>query len=240
MGLDIDLGKSLANIGETIVEAQEKFVESNLYGIFNSALDTGIRIALPEVAEDVVIDVKDTLMENGFRDGVKQIWNNIKEFGKSAYGLITGKFESVEQIQNATKEGGVLDVVSGIFDFALNKAVDNEKISKSTRQNVKNAKNSVVRSIKNQVSDSLDKQIGYVEKIEEYNEKWQDCFDKQDLSGMKKANKNIQKYLNKTIPLENVLKNARRIEIMQNLVESTGSFDITEEERELVNSLSVY
>jgi len=238
MDLNTDLGKTLDSVMDSIEEAQAQFVQSDLYGIFNSAIDTGIRVALPEVAEDIVINIKDTLMENGFRDGAKQIWNNIKEFGKSALGLITGKFESVEQIQMATKSGGVLDVISGIFDVALNKAADSEKISKSTQKSIKSTKNSVVSSIKSQISENIDDQIGYVEKINQYNEKWQECFDNQDLSGMKKANKNIQKYLNKTLPLENVLKVARKIEIMQNLVESTGSFDITEEEKELATVLA--
>ena len=58
-----------------------------------------------------------------------------------------------------------------------------------------------------------------------------------DLKGMKNANKNIQKYLEKTLPLENLLKEARKIEIMQNLVENTGSFDITEDEKELADAL---
>lgn len=238
MGLDIDLGKSLANIGETIVEAQEKFVESNLYGIFNTALDTGIKIALPDYAEDIVIGIKDTLMENGFVEGAKQIWSNIKEFGKSALGVINGKFDSIEQVQMATKSGGVLDIVSNIFDFALDKAVDNEKISKSTRQTIKSNKNSIIKDIKNKVSENLDDQVGYVEKINEHSQKWQEYFENEDLAGMKRANKNIQKYLEKTLPLENVLKNARKIEIMQNLVENTGSFDITEEEKELASILA--
>ena len=238
MNLGTDLENTLNNIVDSIEEAQAEFMQSDLYGIFNTALDAGIRIALPEVAEDIVIDAKDALMENGIREGAKKIWENIKTFGKSALGLATGKFESIEQIQVAAKSGGVLDIISNIFDFALDSAVDNEKISKTTGKSIKSSKNSVVKSIKSKISENIDEQVGFVEKINKYNEKWQNCFDNKDLSGMQKANKNIQKYLNKTIPLENVLKNARKIEIMQNLVESTGSFDITEEEKELASALS--
>ena len=241
MNIETDLGKAINNIvalGNNLAAAQEQFVQNNLYDIFNMALDTGIKIALPEIVEDAVIDIKDALLENGFKEGAKQIWNNIKEFGKSALGIVSGNFENLGQVQTAVKTGGVLDVVSKIFDFALNKAVDNEKISKSTRQSLKTKKNSIVKDIKNKVLENLDAQIKYVEKIEEYNEKWKTCFDNKDLKGMKNANKNIQKYLEKTLPLEEVLKKARKIEIMQNLVESTGSFDITEEEKELATALA--
>lgn len=238
MDLAADIGRTMNTISNNLAEAQEKFVQSGLYDIFNSALDTGIKIALPDMVDDAVIDIKDALMENGLKDGVKQIWNNIKSFGKSALGIATGKFDSVEQIQTATKTGGVLDTISKIFDFALDKAVDNEKITKSTRQSLKTQKNSIIKDIKKQVSEDLDNQVGYVEKINEYSEKWQTCFDNEDLSGMKNANRYIQKYLEKTLPLEEVLKNARKIEIMQSLVENTGSFDITEEEKELANVLA--
>ena len=146
-------------LGNDLAVAQERFVQSGLYDIFNSALDTGIKVALPDIAEDIVIDVKDAILENGLKDGTKQIWNNIKEFGRSTLGIVTGKFDSIEQIQMATKTGGVLDTVSKVFDYALDKAVDNEKISKATRQSLKTKKNSIVKNIKSKVSENLDEQI---------------------------------------------------------------------------------
>ena len=103
---------------------------------------------------------------------------------------------------------------------------------------MKSAKNSIIKDIKGDISEELDNQVKYIEKLEEYNNKWTECFNNKDLSGMKNANKNIQKYLDKTLPLENTLKMARKIEIMQNLVENTGSFDITEEEQELATVLA--
>lgn len=241
MNLSNSLNNTLNNVinfGNNLANLQEKFVQSNLYDIFNVALDTGIRTALPTVAEDVAIDVKNSLLENGFKDGIKQIWNNTKEFGKSALGIATGKFDNLEQVQIATKAGGVLDSVSKIFDFALDKAVEKEKISKSTRQSLKTKKNSIIKDIKNKVSENLDNQVVYLEKINEYSDKWQECFENEDLNGMKNANRNIQKYLNKVLPLEKTIQNARKIEIIQCLVENTGDFDITEEEKELATALS--
>lgn len=241
MDIDNSLGKVLnnvSNLGNMLATAQEKFTQSNLYGIFDTALDAGIKIALPNVVEDAAIDIKDALLENGFKEGAKQIWSNIKEYAKSTWGIVSGKFDSLEQVQIATKTGGVLDNVSKIFDYALDKAVDNGKITKSVRQSLKTKKNSIVKDIKNKVSEDLDNQVVYVERIHEYCNKWQECFENEDLKGMKNANKNIQKYLEKVLPMEDILKNARKIEIMQNLVENTESFDITEEEMELAGVLA--
>lgn len=239
--MNIDAQRTIDNvlaIGNNLAIAQEKFMQSNLFDIFNTALDTGIKIALPDIAEDIVIDIKDSLLENGFVEGSKQIWNNIKEFGKSALGIVSGKFENIEQVQTATKNGGVLDIVSNIFDFALDKAVDNEKITKSMKNSIKSKKNSIVKDIKNKVSENLEKQEKNIEKLNEYNNKWEKCFEEKDLKGMKNAKNNITKYLEKVMPLENVINNARKIEIMHNLIESTGSFDITDEEKELASALA--
>lgn len=241
----MDLSEGLENVKnsllvfeEKLADAQERFMKTNIGKILNNALDTGIKIALPDVAEDIVISTKDSLLQNGLKDGVKEIWNNIKDYGKSVFGLVTGNFESVEQVQKATKSGGILDVFSNIFDFALDKSVDSGKISKSARKSLKSAKNSILKEIKGDISEELDNQVKYIEKIDEYNNKWIECFNNKDLKGMKNANKNIQKYLEKVLPLENTLKSARKIETIQNLVESTGSFDITEEEQELAKVLA--
>ena len=224
MDLKTNLDKAMnkiVSIGNQLADAQEKFVQSHLYEIFNVALDAGIKATVPSIADDALIDIKNSILENGMTDGIKEIWNNIKEYGKTAFGIVSGKFDSIEQVQMATKTGGVLDTVSKIFDFALDKAVDKGEISKSTRQSLKTKKNSIIKNIKSEISEELDNQVKYIEKINEYNMKWQECFKNEDLSGMKNANRNIQKYLEKTLPLEETLKQARKVEIIQTLVEST-------------------
>lgn len=238
MNIDNKLVNIFDKLNNGLENCQQKFMQSNLYDIFNMALDTGIRIALPEIAENIVIDIKDSLLENGFKDGTKQIWDNLKEYGKSVLGIASGKFDSIEQVKLATKTGGTIDIISKIFDFALDKVVDNGKVSKGIKQKIKNQKNSIVKDIKSKISEDLDNQIKVVEKINDYNTKWYEQFEKKDLASMKNIYKNIQKNLNKILPLENIIKESRKIEILQNLVESTGNFDITEEERELANVLA--
>ena len=229
--------ENFMEIGENIALAQEKFMQSNLYDIVNNVLDVGIKVALPEVAEDVVIDIKDTLMENGLKDGTKQIWNNIKEFGKSALGIVTGKFDNIEQIQIATKTGGALDFLSKIFDFALDKAEDKGNISKNVKKSLKTEKNSIIKNVKIKVNNNLEEQQKNIEKINEYNDKWQKSFDNKDLKGMNSALKNIKKYLEKIVPFEDIINRARKIEIMHNLVQNSGNFNITDEAKELAESL---
>ena len=228
----------LNNVGDTISNLQEKFVESNFGKIVKEVMNVGIRVALPDFAENMVIDVTNSLYDNGLKDGIKEIWNNIKSYGKSFLGVSTGKFENIEQIQKATKNGGILDTISSAFDFALEKAVDNEKITRKTRQSIKTQKNEMIKKMKKEIEAEVDNQEINVQKINEYATKWQEAFDNKDLKGMKNANKNLKKYLENTMPLENILSESKKIDIIQNLVENTGSFDITNEEKELAGALS--
>ena len=235
----MELIKNVVNgLGDTISNLQEKFVESNFGKIVKEVLNVGIRVALPDFAENMVIDATNAIYDNGLKDGIKEIWGNIKSYGKSFLGVSTGKFENIEQIQKATKNGGILDTISSAFDFALEKAVDNDKITRKTRQSIKTQKNDMIKKMKKEIEAEIDNQEINVQKINEYTGKWQEAFENQDLKGMKQANKNLKKYLETTIPLENLLSESKKIDIMQNLVESTGSFDITEEEKELAGALS--
>lgn len=240
MELSENMNNTINNIvefGHKLEDAQARFIQSDLFNIINKAVDCGIRIALPEVAEDVVIDVKDKFIENGFENGIKEIWNDIKETGKSIFGLASGKFESIEQVEMAIKSGGILDSISKIFDFALDKVVDSGKISKEAKKSIKNQKNSIIKDVKNSISSEFENQISYVEKIRDYNKKWNESYENRDLKGMKNANKNIQKYLQKTLPLENVLKESRKIEILQKLIQNSGNFDFSNYEKELAEVL---
>ena len=238
MELMENMGQKLSNISEKISDIQGKFFESNFGQIINSVLDVGIRVALPDFSENMMIDIKNALFENGLKDGVKQIWTNIKEYGKSFLGISTGKFNNIDEIQKATKTGGILDTISSAFDFALEKSVENGKITRKARQSIKKQKNSMIKDMKKEILDEVDNQSLYIEKINQYKEKWQECFDNKDLKGMKNANKNIKKYMEKVVPLENLLSDSKKIDVIQSLVESTGSFEVTKEEQELAKVLT--
>ena len=72
------IGQALNNFGEKWADAQERFMESNIGKILNNALDTSLRIALPNVAEDIVIDAKDALFENGLIGGANKYGTILK------------------------------------------------------------------------------------------------------------------------------------------------------------------
>ena len=100
---------------------QKSFLETTLGKAINTALNIGIRALLPDFVEDQIINVKDNLFNYGFKDGISKTIDDAIELGKSATGIITGKFENVSQMQEAVKSGGLIDGVSSLIDTVLDK-----------------------------------------------------------------------------------------------------------------------
>ena len=71
--LNLDNINEISNTKENIKEIQQSFLESNLGKCINSAIDIGLKAALPDFIEDQIIDIKNTILENGFSEGLKLI-----------------------------------------------------------------------------------------------------------------------------------------------------------------------
>ena len=236
--LEVKVGNVLNNVNDVMKDLQEKFLESNLYNIVNKGLDIGIEIVMPDLIENQVKDLKNIILENGLKEGVKEAVNSIQAFGKSVLGIVTGNFESVSQIKLAVSKGGIIDTISSFLDKSIDKANKNGIISNDLKKSIKSGKNSILKAIESNISAELDNQDDKFEKLEKYNEQWQNCFDNKDFEGMKKAYKNIQKYMKEVIPFENTINTTRKIETLHTLIKNNGgNFDLSTEELELAEAM---
>lgn len=240
IGLNID--KNLENnrdFGYTILQAQKSFLESDIGKAVNTAIDLGIKAALPDIIENQVINIKDAIMRQGLKEGIKEIINSGIDIGKSALGIVTGNFESISQIELAVKKGGIIDGISNLLDTAIKLAKSKNLINSTTANIIKQSKNSIMNSISSKIEESLTNQIKSIEKLESYCEKWNEAFENKDFSTMEKRYKNINNYLNKTIPLEKIINQARKIENIHNLIRNNGhNFNITDNELKLAEKLN--
>lgn len=222
------------NLGTKIYEKQREFLQTSLGKAVNAAIDIGIKSILPDLIEDEVIDIKDCILENGFKSGMEEILKSGIDFGKSVSGIVTGNFESVEQIQLAVKSGGILDKTSELLDNIINIVKEKDLINNSTANLIKQGKNSIISSISNKIEETLTNQIKAVDKIEKFTKSWNTAYGIQDFEKMETAYKNIKNNLDKIIPLENIINNARTIENIHNLIKNNGNnFNLTKEEIQL-------
>lgn len=221
-----------------IEEKQRNFLQTNLGKAVNMGLNIGIRYLLPDVIENQVIEIKDSLIQNGLKEGIQTAINSSINLGKSALGIVTGKFESIEQMQNAVKSGGIIDSISNVVNYSINKLVDNGNISNSIGNTIKNGKNAILNNITQNIENEFKNQISNMEKLNKYTENWKNYFNNKDFSGMQREYEKIHTKIKEIVPIENTIKTARVVENLHQLIKNNGQdFNLTNEELELAKML---
>ena len=158
--------------------------------------------------------------------------------GKSALGIITGNFESISQAHTAVKRGGILDSISQVLDNVFKSVSKTNSLPQTVIDLLKKGKNVIFNNMTNQVEETFLKQVEATEKLGKYINNWNNYYSKEDLDGMKREYQKIKEELKQLMPIENTIKEARKIENIQKLIQSkNGEFDLTEDEIELINRL---
>lgn len=223
---------------ENLDKQQNSFLESTLGQVIDSSVDLGLRAILPNFIEDEVIEIKDTLIKEGFSEAVNKAIDSAIDIGKSAVGIVTGKFESVSQAEKAVEKGGIVDSVSDVLDFTLDKVSDMGLLSKNITKVIKSGKDALIDNVSSDIKKEFKTQNKNIENLNKYNNNWKESFEAKDFSSMEKYIKKINNLLNKTLPLENTIKNARTIENLHELIKNNGkSFELTNEELQLAELL---
>lgn len=238
MELANKLQESLNITSNVTLDNQKSFLETTLGKVINTALDTGIRVLLPDLIEDQIINIKDEIINNGFKSGVQEAISSAVDLGKSVVGVFTGKFDNVTQVRNAVKSGGIIDGISSSLDYALNFCGKFGKIPQTICSILKSGKDALLDTISNNIESEFENQVSSVEKISKYSDNWREYYNNKDFEGMEKEIKKLEKELQKTIPLENTIKEARNIENLHTLIKNKGGdFNLTKEELELSKML---
>lgn len=226
------------NLEKSLKSAQETFLKSKLGQVINSAVDIGIKIALPDWLDDEIIEIKNSVLNEGFKEGIQMAIDKAIKVGKNLEGIVTGNFESIEQIKSVLKRGGLLNSMSKLLDEVISWAKKKKIISSSTAKYIKSGKKAILETIEKSIEDNLENQVLSIEKIDGYVTKWTNYYQKQDFTNMKKIYNKIQKEMQKIIPLKDVLDKVENLSNIQELIENNGkNFDLSNEELELANML---
>ena len=221
-----------------IGKEQGQFMNNMMNSVMNTALDIGLRAVLPDLIEEQVIDIKNSLFSEGLQEGINTAINSLKDFAKSALGIVTGDFENISQVQNAVEKGGIIDTISNLIDFALDKCMDNGLIDKNTASLIDKGKDVILDNISQNIEGTLTEQIKGIEKLDKYSENWNKYYSEKDFEGMEKEYTKIKKQLKELIPLEETLKNAREIENLHTLIKNNnGDFNLSQDELDLAKKL---
>ena len=239
MTIENILENNLTNNKELVKEEEQRsFIETGLGKTINFGLDLGLRALLPDFIEQSVIDIKDTMLKEGFAEGIKKIASSAIDIGKSAAGIVTGKFDNISQVHTAVKNGGIIDGISDLTDNVLNKTEKSGTLSTDLVNTIKKGKNVILDSISNKIEQEFTNQLDALEKLEKYSNNWKKYFDNKDFTGMQREYEKIREKLKILIPTENALREARTIENLHTLIKNNGQdFNLTKEQQELANIL---
>lgn len=220
---------------QNIETKQNNFLESTMGRVINTGCDLALRTLLPNAIEDEVIEIKNVIFSEGIKNGIKTAIDSAINLGKSAIGIVTGKFESVSQAYSAIKSGGLIDSASKIIDNAVKSANDNGLIKDATAKIIKKGKNLVKDCISSSIEENFMEQVDGAEKVGKYINNWNNYLEQKDLTGMKREYNKIKKKLETLLPIENTIQAAREIENVQTLIKNKGDTleNITEDELKL-------
>lgn len=223
---------------DVTVENQNNFLESTLGKTINTAIDVGLRAVLPDMIEDQVIDVKDVLLKNGLKEGIDVAVKSAIDLGKSALGIITGKFDNLSQAYSAVKKGGIIDGVSETIDNVVESASKNKLISTGTSRLIKKGKNALLDTVTANIEDTFLKEMDSVEKVSKYISNWNNYYNLKDIEGMEKEYGKIKKQMQTMVALDSTISEAKKIENIHNLIKNKGeNYVLSKEEEELAQIL---
>lgn len=216
---------------------QDNFLNTIAGKAVNFGLDIGLKAILPDVVEDIVIDIKDTIFREGFKEGLNTLVESIKDIGKSIFGIVTGNFENINQIDIATKNGGVIDTTSKLLNIGIDKAIEKDIIDPTLGSIIRSGKTAILSSFSNKLEDSIKSQFRTFEKLENQINKWEINLENKELDKMQRNINNINNYQKLLVPFENILIKSNNINTLHNWVVENKSFDIPEELYELLNKI---
>ena len=167
-----------------IEKDQKNFLETTLGKTINTGIDIGIRAILPDFIEEQIIDLKDNLIKYGLKDGIKKSIDDAINIGKSAIGIVSGNFENISQMQEAIKNGGIIDNISSLLDAIINKVQSNGLINSTVARTIKQGKNSILNNVEKNIENTFNNQIRALNYTEKYIENWKNYFENKNFNGM--------------------------------------------------------
>ena len=221
-----------------IGKEQKNFLETTLGKTINTGIDIGIRAILPDYIEEQIIDLKDNLIKYGLKDGIKKSIDDAINIGKSAIGIVSGNFENIAQMQEAIRNGGIIDNVSSLLDSVINKVQSNGLVNSTVARTIKQGKNSILNNVEKNIENTFNNQIKALNYTEKYIENWKNYFENKDFNGMEKEYKKIKTEMNYLAPIEKMINEAKTIENLHMLIKNNGQdFNLTKEQMELAEKL---
>lgn len=224
-GLEIENNVNVDERDVEIGKSQNNFLKDIFLGSINFAVDTGIRAVLPNLIEDQVIDIKNSIIKNGFKEGMKTLVEKVKEFGSSFLGIKKGNFNNLEEMDIAIKNGGILKSISKGLNYGIDAARKKGIITKDMSKVIKSLKTTTINTISNNIKNKMLEEVKKIERIEKHQELWYKAFGNKDISNMKKEIKKINSLKSEIVKFEKIINNIEKMNNIQKIIGENNNFE---------------
>lgn len=231
MNLDLISEKNLNNQltndikNNEISKNQNDFIGNMFKNAINFGVDLGLKSLLPDLIEDQVIDIKNSILEGGFKEGVNTLMKKINEFKNSITGIFTGNFNNIQEINTATKQGGIIKTVSKGLSKGIDAGVKSGIIPKSIGGILKAGKTTMLNEFSNSLESQMRKEIQKFDTLNDLNKKWYDALDQRDFDKMTKYTEKISALSKDLVKFSNIINETKKIEELHNFIKENNSFD---------------
>lgn len=231
MNLDLISEKNLNNQltndmkNNEISKNQNDFIGNMFKNAINFGVDLGLKSLLPDLIEDQVIDIKNSILEGGFKEGVNTLMKKVNEFKNSITGIFTGNFNNIEEIHTATKQGGIIKTVSKGLSKGIDAGVKSGAIPKSIGGILKAGKTTMLNEFSNSLESQMRKEIQKFDILNDLNKKWYDALDQRDFDKMTKYTEKISVLSKDLVKFSNIIEETKKIEELHNFIKENNSFD---------------
>lgn len=155
------------------------------------------------------------------------------------FGIVTGNFDNISQMQAAVQKGGIIDGMSDTIDYVLEKTEERGILPVAISRTIRTGKNTLLNNVANNIENEFNKQIKSAERLQRYSNNWKECFNNKDFEGMTNQIYKIRTELKELVPMENTIKEARTIENLHSLIKNNGKdFNLSAEQQELAKMLA--
>ena len=231
MNLDLISEKNLNNQltndikNNEISKNQNDFIGNMFKNAINFGVDLGLKSLLPDLIEDQVIDIKNSILEGGFKEGVNTLMKKVNEFKNSITGIFTRNFNNIQEINTATKQGGIIKTVSKGLSKGIDAGVKSGIIPKSIGGILKAGKTTMLNEFSNSLESQMRKEIQKFDTLNDLNKKWYDALDQRDFDKMTKYTEKISALSKDLVKFSNIINETKKIEELHNFIKENNSFD---------------
>ncbi len=231
MNLDLISEKNLNNQltndikNNEISKNQNDFIGNMFKNAINFGVDLGLKSLLPDLIEDQVIDIKNSILEGGFKEGVNTLMKKVNKFKNSITGIFTGNFNNIQEINTATKQGGIIKTVSKGLSKGIDAGVKSGIIPKSIGGILKAGKTTMLNEFSNSLESQMRKEIQKFDTLNDLNKKWYDALDQRDFDKMTKYTEKISALSKDLVKFSNIINETKKIEELHNFIKENNSFD---------------